>query len=339
MCKESKTKEYYIYNYPMKKWVLCLFILVMSVQIVACSTSTESFNYESANMQFAKGNYKQAQKYIEKALKSNSKKAEYLILAGHIYIELNKCDKAIEYFDSAIVSDDDRIDLENNKESHRGKGLAYLKLGDSKKAIIEFDEALNIDVNISLDRDILKYKIDALYSDKCYDDAVKLADIYRKNFGNDDDIYILEGKCYASLKKEDKMKSSFDKVIKNGKVEGYYFLAEGYIQLDKYKEAVDNYEFYLNNASQIDEKTIRLKIINSLMKIKEYDKALSMAKSNVNSNDIELSKIYRKNVVAILEAKNSYDEAYVEAKEYLADYPEDKEMEKEVLFLETRIIK
>ena len=75
------------------------------------------------------------------------------------------------------------------------------------------------------------------------------------------------------------------------------------------------------------------------MKIKEYDKALSMAKSNVNSNDVELSKIYRKNVVAILEAKNSYDEAYVEAKEYLADYPEDKEMEKEVLFLETRIIK
>lgn len=339
MCKESETKEYLFYNNTMKKWMLCLFILVMSVHFVACSTSTESFNYESANMQFMKGNYKQAQKYIDKALKSNSKKAEYLILAGHIYIELDKCDKAIEYFDSAIVSDDDRINLENNKESHRGKGLAYLKIGDCKKAIIEFDEALNIDVNVPLDRDILKYKIDALYSDKCYDDAIKLADIYRKNFGNDNDIYILEGKCYACLKKENKMKSTFDKVIKNGKVEGYYFLAEGYIQLDKYKEAVDNYELYLNNASQIDENTIRLKIINSLMKIKEYDKALSMAKSNVNSNDVELSKIYRKNVVAILEAKNSYDEAYVEAKEYLADYPEDKEMEKEVLFLETRIIK
>ena len=42
---------------------------------------------------------------------------------------------------------------------------------------------------------------------------------------------------------------------------------------------------------------------------------------------------------AILEKQGNFDDAYVEAKEYLAEYKDDKEMEKEVSFLETRIIK
>ena len=46
-----------------------------------------------------------------------------------------------------------------------------------------------------------------------------------------------------------------------------------------------------------------------------------------------------KYVENIEKVDDNFDDAYVEAKEYLAEYTDDKEMEKEVSFLETRIIK
>ena len=73
-------------------------MMLIAVGCVACSSSTAGFNYESALMQFNKGNYTEAKKYIDKAVDAKKSKAEYLILAGHIYTQLDKMDKAIELF-------------------------------------------------------------------------------------------------------------------------------------------------------------------------------------------------------------------------------------------------
>lgn len=318
---------------------LAIVMIIVSIQFVACSTSTESFNYESANMQFSKGNYKEAKKYIEKAIKSNENKAEYLILAGHIYTELDDNNKAIELFNKAIVESDNMVDLENNKECYRGKGIAYLKQEKYDKAIEQFDEATSIEVNESLDKDILKYEIDALYSSKKYEEAIELGDSYIKYFGKDSDIYIFQGKCYAELKKSKEMIEIFNKAIELGNVDSYYHLAKCYMRFNKPEEAVKNFELFLEKSANTEKEPVYLEMVNSLISVKEYDKALAIAKENSNSSNKEYSRTFKKCVVAILEAQNNYDDAYVAAKEYLADYPNDANMEKEVTFLETRIIK
>lgn len=322
-----------------KKIYMVLVLIFIGVGCLACSSSTASFNYESAQMQFNKGNYEEAKKYIDKAVKAKKNKAEYLILAGHIYSQLDDMDKALELFDSAIIESDKVVDLENNKDAYRGKGIVYFEKQKYDKAINEFDTALNIDANVSLDKDILKYKIDALNMNKEYKDAIKLGNIYMENFGEDNYIYILQGHGYANLDDEKNMKKKIDKAISNGEVDGYYHLAKCYFQLKKYKEAIDNYEIFIDKNSQINKEPIYLGMINCLINSKEYDKALSIARDNSKSNNKEYSKVFKKNVVGILEKQGNFDDAYVEAKEYLAEYTDDKEMEKEVSFLETRIIK
>lgn len=325
--------------YLVKKIYILLVIFFIVVGCIACSSSTASFNYESAQMQFNKGNYKEAKKYIDKATKAKKNKPEYLILSGHIYSQLDDMDKALELFDSAIVDSDKVVDLENNKDAHRGKGIVYFEKQKYDKAITEFDTALNIDANVSLDKDILKYKIDALNMNKEYKDAIKLGDIYMENFGEDNSIYILQGQGYAYLKDEKNMKKKMDKAIKGGENDGYYHLAKCYLELKKYKEATENYEHFINNNSQVNKEPIYLEMIECLINSKEYDKALTIAKDNSKSNNKEYSKLFKKSIVGILEKQGYFDDAYVEAKEYLAEYKNDEEMEKEVSFLETRIIK
>ena len=322
-----------------KKIYIMLIMMLIVVGCVACSSSTAGFSYESALMQFNKGNYTEAKKYIDKAVDAKKSKAEYLILAGHIYTQLDKMDKAIELFDSAIVDSDKVIDLENNKEAHRGIGIVYFENKKYDKAIKEFDVALNIDANVSLDKDILKYKIDALNMNKKYKDAITLGDIYMENFGEDNSVYILQGKGYAYLKDEKNMKKKMDKAISSGEVDGYYHLAKCYLELKKYKEAVENYEIFIDKKSQINKEPIYLEMIECLINAKEYDKALFIAKNNSKSTNKEYAKNFKKSIVGILEKQGNFDDAYVEAKEYLAEYKDDKEMEKEVSFLETRIIK
>ena len=102
-----------------KKIYMVLVLIFIGVGCLACSSSTASFNYESAQMQFNKGNYKEAKKYIDKATKAKKNKPEYLILSGHIYSQLDDMDKALELFDSAIVDSDKVIDLSDTVNQYK----------------------------------------------------------------------------------------------------------------------------------------------------------------------------------------------------------------------------
>ena len=126
------------------KWLSIIILVIMLISMSGCSVITESYNYEAALAKYNKGEYIEAKKYIDKVVEGNTNKAEYFILAGHIYIENSEMDKCIKYFDKAITDKKNITSLENNKEALRGKGVAYIRNKEYEKAVEHLDKALAI---------------------------------------------------------------------------------------------------------------------------------------------------------------------------------------------------
>ena len=338
-------------------------IMVYLLLVSGCTLSTASYNYETALAQFNKGNYDEAKKVIDKVIyvDGDSKKAEFnneiiaehLILAGHIYIEIEGYDNAIAAFDKAIKDSSKVADLENNKEALRGKGLVYLRKFEYDKAIEAFNKAKKIEANKALDKDIEKYRIEAyIYGNKT-EEAFKFCEDYTKNYGKDDEITLLKGICYAYANNEAEMVKCMSDVIDKGNDSGYYHMAQCYMKLGNFVKASENYEIYLDKAKGIDKKILALAIVDSLVKQGNYDKALELVriydksgtspegntdtKSNQNVKG-RYDKEFRQYHITILEKQGNYAEALNRAKDYVSVYTDDEAMKKEVAFLETRIV-
>lgn len=327
---------------------LLLYILISVLFVSGCSFSAASYNYESAYAQFNKGNYEEAKKFIDKVIYkdgdskkgafNNDLKAEYLVLAGHIYMEVPEYDKAIMQFDKVISNSKKIADLENNKEACRGKGLVYARQGDYVKAIEEYNKALEINVNESLNKDIDKYKIEATIYNNQNEEALALCDAYLKKYGKDEGIDLLKAKSYAYVKNEEQMVACMDTVIKKGNNNAYYYLAQCYMQLGNYAKAYENYEIYSKKATGVDKKLLALAILECLVKQENYDKALELVKLYDKGEKDDYDREFRQYHITILEKQGNYSEACAKAKEYIAVYTDDEAMKKEVAFLETRIV-
>jgi tetratricopeptide (TPR) repeat protein len=102
-------------------------------------------------------------KSIEKTtLKTSKKEAEHLtttfseireelsktmpIRQGFAYLDKGDNEKAPSYYDSAIVEFNRALKLDSlSAKAYAGRGRAYLRKGDNKKAVAEFSHSLNLD--------------------------------------------------------------------------------------------------------------------------------------------------------------------------------------------------
>ncbi len=131
--------------------------ICLTVFVTACSGSSANSYYKTGNNFMEKGQYEEALNSYGEAIKKNSERAEFYIAAGFANIGLEKYEDAINAFDKGYSPKDNQIVRENNKSLHRGKGIAYLKLGKYPEALIQFASASAIKEVSSLDNDIKKY--------------------------------------------------------------------------------------------------------------------------------------------------------------------------------------
>ena len=74
------------------------------------------------------------------------------------------------------------------------------------------------------------------------------------------------------------------------------------------------------------------------MEVEEYDKALDIYEKGLTANGLteELEQEIQYNLIAVYEKMANWDAAKKQMDKYVKKYPDDKRVEKEAEFLETR---
>lgn len=118
--------------------------------------------------------------------------------------------------------------------------------------------------------------------------------------------------------------------------EAYALLGEIYWTQKDYINAIENYTTYIGEHKTGIASKIYYQIADCYVSQKEYERAMEYIQLGMNAADKQYSKELKYEEILVLEYQGNFNEAYEKAKAYVAAYPEDEAMQRELVFLETR---
>ena len=227
--------------------------MVFAVIFLLSSCSSAGGYYKSGKKYFSSKNYDEAAKNFSLAIEENPNRSEYYIGYGMSLIGLEQYDKAIEQFDKVIMDKKIVMVLKNNKKALRGKGIAYFSMQDYDKAIDQFDKALEINVLLDLDMDILYYKGTALMSIGAYREAEDAYTRIIDKFGQDVQVLGDRAYTYQKIGEYEKSLADYSKAISLKPNQYEYYLGKYYLlqEMGKAEEA----QAVLDETVKIEVKT------------------------------------------------------------------------------------
>lgn len=138
---------------------------------------------------------------------------------------------------------------------------------------------------------------------------------------------------------------------KENAAEAYRGLGMAYYELKEYDKVLESMQKALDNGAQRTAELYNIMGI-SAMQQQDYESALNYFQEGVSyaestdavnasksKKDVDYSKLIREmryNQIVCYEKEENWEDAKTAANDYIADYPDDKDIEKEVEFLETR---
>jgi len=126
---------------------------------------------------------------------------DYLVALGTVYAE-TKSKKALRVADELLSSNKTK----SGKDAYFIKGIYYNYINEPQKAIVYLDSCLNLDFTYMY---AYREKAIALYTEKKYNDAIKVLKRAVTIQNNFDEGYFWMGKCYEKLtRKNDAIESS-----------------------------------------------------------------------------------------------------------------------------------
>ena len=189
------------------------------------------------------------------------------------------------------------------KTELREEALLYFKEEDYSKTIKYLQQALDKKSLFSekIDHDMKCYMAESYYQLGLYEEAEEIYDQLLKSSQKEKKYYLLKGRC---------------------------FQAE-----EKYDEAVKTFEA---GYEKTKESEFLKRICDLYMEQGEYDQALVYAEKGIQAGGESKKELMYQKVI-IYEKSQDYQAAYDAVSEYCELFPEDKNAEKEMVFLSTRI--
>ena len=322
----------------MKKQVwLTAMVLGCSVLMAGCGAANRSYQKGIQAMQ--SGNYEDAGRYLQKAVKENSERAEYYIAYGMYLNEQGEYKNALKQFKKAYQDTENTIANVNNKQVYLGQAIAYARLREYDKALELCDKALKLKNTLSLNNRIWCSKGVVLEAIGEQEEALKA---YRKAADENKEnwqayyrlaaIYQEIGDADAAGQAQDFLDTAYQK----GDTEATYYL--GLL----YTSAGDNEKGkkYLTKFVSKGHGECLQNAYNCLaaMAIGEEDynaaqEYLSKARASAKG---EAAQTLSKNQMILMERQGMFGEALTIAQDYLKQYPDDQAMKREFRFLKTR---
>ncbi|HSN10321.1 MAG TPA: tetratricopeptide repeat protein [Hanamia sp.] len=130
---------------------------------------------------------------------------DYLVALGTVYAEI-KDPKSLIIADELLRANK----IKSGKDAYFIKGLYYNYMNEPKKAITNLDSCLNLDFTYMY---AYREKAIALYTEKKYEDALKVLKRAVTIQNNFDEGYYWMGKCYEKLNKKDEAIQSYQNAL------------------------------------------------------------------------------------------------------------------------------
>lgn len=286
---------------------------------------------------------------------------ETLRLEGVCYMGLGQYENAVEAFEEAL-SENTGFIYEIDYDINKYLAVAYNKLGEYEKAEQVYDAMCALQPK---DSDVwymhgVTYLELGQYEEAvdCFDTAVDLSptdydlmiSIYQalaqygyRTLGEEYIADILDGN--ASIGDYDRGRILYytgeysqaivylEKVKSNGSQDVILYLAMSYEALGDYNYAANVY----TSGLDLGESTV---LYNQLglcqMKLGLYEEALESFTSGIACNDTSLRQNLRFNQIVAYEMLGDFDTAKTLIEQYVSDYPNDEEAQREALFLQSR---
>lgn len=236
----------------MKRKLLYFFIFIITISILTGCSSAGSY-YSKGKKAFRKGDYEEAANTFTMAIAKNPNRAEYYIDYGMCLIELKQYEEAQSQFDQAYLEKDIKLIRRNNKRALRGKGIAYYRQNQYKKAIEQFELALEISELPKLSMDILYYKASALKHLDSYDQAVEAYTMLLELDPRSSEALSERGFCYRILGEYENGLEDYNQAIALDESNYSYYFGKYHLLKDYGRDKEANE--LLEEATAIEAKT------------------------------------------------------------------------------------
>lgn len=273
--------------------------------------------------------YAEAEQMFLKALSESNgriRRAEYDIsyYLAVAQAKAGKYDDAYETY-SAIIAMDDKA-----RDAYYLRGKIDLCKGDKAAALVDFDQSIileptNYDGYIKICKDLTNsgYENDG----KAYIQRAMNTD-YKKS-----DYQV--GVFHYYMGEYEEARTSFENSRGNKDTrELILYLGKTYEALGDYNYAATLYNEYLVNHT--DEAELYMQLGQNKLTQCDYEGALSAFEAGIATGNIEYLQTLKFNRVIAYEYMLDFKKAAVLLEEYMSEYPEDEEAEREYQFLKTR---
>lgn len=216
----------------------------------------------------------------------------------------------------------------NDSDSWYMHGVTYLELGQYEDAVTCFDTAVDLsptdyDLMISIYQALAQYGYRTLgeeYISNILDSSSSISDYDRGR------ILYYTGEYSQAIVYLEKVKS-------DGNQDVILYLAMSYEALGDYNYAANVY----TSGLDLGESAV---LYNQLglcqLKLGRYEEALESFTAGIACNDTSLRQNLRFNQIVAYEMLGDFDTAKTLMEQYVSDYPNDEEAQREYLFLQSR---
>jgi len=178
-------------------------IAVATQEILKDSGSAYLWNIK-ASLYFENGDTAEAIKSLKRAIDIYPL-PDYLVALGTVYAEI-KDQKSLDIADELLKANR----AKSGKDAFFIKGLYYNYVNEPQKAIKYLDSCLNLDFTYMY---AYREKAIALYTEKKYEDAIKVLKRAVTIQNNFDEGYYWLGKCYEKLNKKEEAMQSYQNAL------------------------------------------------------------------------------------------------------------------------------
>jgi len=321
----------------MKKWKLLTaagFILAAGLMITSCTGGDKNAvaRYKDAGIDMmAEGNYADAVESFDKALQNTGMRVTPEAMDINYYKAAalwqgGDFNGAVSVYTSLIEYDD------KNPDPYFLRGCLYANERDIEKAVSDYKEAIKRN---EADYDLYIAIYEQLYALDFKDEAMTFLNLALEAENKSDvDSDIGRGRIYVYLNQFDAAEKALLKAKEKGDARADLYLAE-IAEKQGDKEASMQYlEAYATSDKKTSESLAALGSL--LMESKEYGRALETFQEALSFENVKNEKELRKNEIAALEYTGQFTEAYQKARLFVADYPSEADVIRELPFLLTR---
>ncbi len=234
--------------------------------------------------------------------------------------------------DGAIATYSSILDYdEDNADAFYLRGSLYLVLGDTAAAQADFNSAVT---NNSEDYELYVNVYEQLNGAGMTAEASDYLNQALELKGDSANAHLWKGRIYLMLSDYENAETELKTALDKKSVEANLYLAKLYEAQDDAETAASYYETYLDSGDADSEVMYALGMAE--MSQENYQGAIEYFQSGIAMEEVTNERELLQNLVIAYEKSGDFSSAKTTMEQYLEDYPDDEDAQREYIFLCTR---